>query len=177
MTTTNALLLALVFFVFYLGHRSITSFVQRIGRERSIQPRRIRYIKQTLSLTWVFIGCISAISVTGKSLQDIGIIVGSSLAFLGVALFAQWSLLSNVTASVIVFFLFPYRVGDWVDVIDGDNSISGKITEITLFHVILSDDDDNTLTYPNSLVFQKAVRIGRNKGVPKREEENDSRQH
>ncbi|MEC8428752.1 MAG: mechanosensitive ion channel domain-containing protein, partial [Pseudomonadota bacterium] len=84
-----------------------------------------------------------------------------------VALFAQWSLLSNATASIIVFFFFPYRAGNWVEIIDGDNTVIGKIKEITLFHVIMLDDQGAIVTYPNSLVFQKAVRITRKKPTKK----------
>ena len=32
-----------------------------------------------------------------------------------------------------------------------------------LFHVILMDGDGATVTYPNSMVFQKAVKITQNK--------------
>jgi len=75
---------------------------------------------------------------------------------LGVALFAQWSILSNITASLIIFFGFPYRVGDTVRVIDGDEDITGIVEEITLFHVLIRKGE-NMITYPNSLILQKAV--------------------
>jgi small-conductance mechanosensitive channel len=55
-------------------------------------------------------------------------------------------------------------VGDHVKVIDGENTIEGIIVEITLFHVILSFEEKQ-ITYPNSLVFQKAVVITKDKGA------------
>ena len=95
----------------------------------------------------------------GIGYKDLGVFFGSIFAVIGVALFAQWSILSNVTASIIVFFFFPYRVGDNVKILDGENSVEGVINEISLFHVILMDVDGLTITYPNALVFQKAVKI------------------
>ncbi|MFA0813386.1 mechanosensitive ion channel domain-containing protein [Microbulbifer epialgicus] len=150
-----------------LGNRAIKKLVNRVGAERHIDESRIDYVIKSIQLVWVFIGVVAGIALTGSSVEDVGVLVGSSLAFLGVALFAQWSLLSNATASIIVFFFFPYRVGSWVEIIDGDNTVIGQIKEITLFHVIMLDEDNAIVTYPNSLVFQKAVRITHNKPVKK----------
>tara|TARA_B100000446_G_C10551526_1_gene340582 strand:+ start:6344 stop:6871 length:528 start_codon:yes stop_codon:yes gene_type:complete len=151
----------------FLGNRAIKMLVNRVGAERHIAENRIDYVIKSMQLVWFFVGILAAIALTGSNIKDIGLLVGSSLAFLGVALFAQWSLLSNATASIIVFFFFPYRVGNWVEIIDGDDTVIGKIKEITLFHVIMMDEDGAIVTYPNSLVFQKAVRITRKKPAKK----------
>ncbi len=49
-------------------------------------------------------------------------------------------------------------------VIDGENTVEGTIIEITMFHVILKFEETH-VTYPNSLVFQKAVVITKDKGA------------
>jgi small-conductance mechanosensitive channel len=82
--------------------------------------------------------------------------MSSVFAVLGVALFAQWSILSNITASLIIFFGFPYRVGDKIKVMDKDDDISGVIEEISLFHVLIRRGDE-LITYPNTLILQKGV--------------------
>ena len=79
------------------------------------------------------------------------------IAFQGVALFAQWSILSNITASMVIFFGFPYRVGDRIKVTDADFDLSGTVEEISLFHVLLRTHDGNLITYPNNLILQKPV--------------------
>lgn len=142
----------------------IKRFVRKIGYEKRIAVRRIQYVEFILIGIWTVINIAISGVITGFSYKDVGIIFTSIFAVLGVALFAQWSILSNVTASVLVFFFFPYRVGDHVKVIDGENTIEGVIEEITLFHVILNHEK-TCITYPNSLVFQKAVVITKNKGA------------
>jgi small-conductance mechanosensitive channel len=74
-----------------------------------------------------------------------------------VALFAQWSILSNITASMVIFFSFPYRVGDVIKVTDSDFDLSGTVEEISLFHVLIRNRQGNLITYPNSLILQKPV--------------------
>jgi small-conductance mechanosensitive channel len=126
--------------------------------------RRVQYVQFILTGFWTIVTLAILGIITGFSYKDVGLIFTSIFAVLGVALFAQWSILSNVTASVIVFFFFPYHVGDHVKIIDGEDTIEGIILEITLFHVILKYEDTH-ITYPNSLVFQKAVVIRKDKGA------------
>lgn len=90
-------------------------------------------------------------------MKGFSVFASSLFAIIGVAMFAQWSILSNITASVIIFFNFPARVGDTIKIIDGDNSIEGTIKEITLFQVELKDSDGNLIIYPNNLLLQKPI--------------------
>jgi small-conductance mechanosensitive channel len=157
-----ALLLTTVIYLFVKA--MIKRLVQKIGREKRIALRRVQYVQFILTGFWTIVTLAILGVITGFSYKDVGLIFTSIFAVLGVALFAQWSILSNVTASVIVFFFFPYHVGDHVKVIDGENTIEGIIVEITMFHVILSHEETH-ITYPNSLVFQKAVVITKDKGA------------
>ncbi|GAA5314821.1 MAG: mechanosensitive ion channel family protein [Candidatus Pelagadaptatus aseana] len=167
MEVTTLSILLLILIGLFIGNRITKALVDRVGTERKIPENRIEYVTKSIQILWVFLGILVAIALTGSNIKDVGVLIGSSLAFLGVALFAQWSLLSNATASIIVFFFFPYRAGNWVEIIDGENTVIGKIKEISLFHVIMIDEDGATVTYPNSLVFQKAVRITRKKPARK----------
>lgn len=142
----------------------IKKLVVKIGREKRIAKRRVQYVQFLLTMIWTVIAIAILGIITGFSYKDVGLIFTSIFAVLGVALFAQWSILSNVTASVIVFFFFPYHVGDHVKIVDSENTIEGIIEEITMFHVILSHEGKK-VTYPNSMVFQKAVVITKDKGA------------
>lgn len=153
-----AILLVIVV-VYAIGKLSINRIVKRIGTERDIAPGRIHYVRAVLTMIWTVLALMLASINIGIGYRDVGIFFGSAIAILGIAFFAYWSILSNVTASIFVFFFFPYRVGDYVKILDGENSVEGSINEITLFHVVLNDDRGVITTYPNSLVFQKAVQI------------------
>jgi small-conductance mechanosensitive channel len=40
---------------------------------------------------------------------------------------------------------------------DGDNSIEGRVIDITLFSVIISLPNQNKIYYPNNLAVQKPI--------------------
>jgi small-conductance mechanosensitive channel len=94
------------------------------------------------------------------------LVLGSSLfAMLGVALFAAWSLLSNLTAFLLMFIQNDCRVGHWVRIVDGANHVEGRIVEMGLMNVVLEHIDGHRVIYPNNLFVTRPVLVLNN--VPK----------
>jgi Small-conductance mechanosensitive channel len=57
----------------------------------------------------------------------------SIITVTGVALFASWSLISNITAYFILLTNVAYRRGNYVRILDGDNFIEGVIADVGPF--------------------------------------------
>lgn len=129
--------------------------IQRFASGKTVSPYRLKYITKTINIGLIVIFLFIAINISGLEYSQISIFLSSVFAVIGVALFAQWSILSNVTGSLIIFFSFPYRVGDKIKVID-EQDVCGVIEEITMFNIILKRDNE-MITYPNSLILQKGV--------------------
>ncbi len=153
---------------FLFSLRFSSTAITKLGARNSVSGYRIKYITKTINLALVAFYLILTFSFLGIEYSQISIFLSSIFAVIGVALFAQWSILSNITASLIIFFGFPYRVGDNIRVVDKDDDISGVIEEIALFHVLIRRGED-LITYPNTLILQKAVIKSNNKtrhGIP-----------
>ncbi|HCA76603.1 MAG TPA: mechanosensitive ion channel protein MscS, partial [Alteromonas sp.] len=76
-----------------------------------------------------------------------------------VALFASWSLLSNITSYFVLLFQNSYTKGNFIRIIDGDNYMEGYIADINLFTTRLITKDDEEIAYPNNLVLTRPVII------------------
>ncbi|CAH9049615.1 hypothetical protein PSECIP111951_00367 [Pseudoalteromonas holothuriae] len=88
------------------------------------------------------------------------LVLGSSLfAMLGVALFAGWSLLSNLTSFLLMFIQNYCRVGNWVRIIDGANHVEGCIVEMGLMNVVLRNLEGHRVIYPNNLFVTRPVLV------------------
>ena len=74
-------------------------------------------------------------------------------------MFAQWSILSNITSGIILFFFFPFKIGDVIKIHDKDFPIQAEIEDINAFHVNLKTIDGERITYPNNLLLQKGISI------------------
>ena len=145
-----------VIIAFFVSHRLSMSAIRRYGNNRHVSVYRITYISKTISFGLIALYAIILINISGFEYTQISTFLASVFAVIGMAFFAQWSILSNISASLIIFFGFPYRVGDHIKVVDKDDDIQGIIEEITLFHVLIRRGNE-LITYPNTLILQKGV--------------------
>lgn len=142
---------------FYLATKLLHKIIHDVSIRRALGDLRLLYITRLMNIGMVFCCIVVMCLILGLGYSEISVFLSSIFAVVGIALFAQWSILSNVTASMIIFFGFPYKVNDRIKILDKDDDMSGIIVEITMFHVILKRDDGNLITYPNTLILQKAV--------------------
>ncbi|MCL1046651.1 mechanosensitive ion channel family protein [Shewanella electrodiphila] len=155
--TTQILISCICLAVFFFVQYQLKQIITKQSEKKQINEVRTRLVTRLLSYLLFFItASIMAVSL-GLGYQEVSLFVSSAFAVLGVALFAQWSILSNITAGVLIFFACPYRIGEKIRIVDKDEDMTGIIVEISLFHVILKRDKGDLMTYPNSLMLQKAV--------------------
>lgn len=153
-TFTIITLIALTIFQFILK-----KMAQKVGRKSDIQVTRTRLMFKYINILVILIAVFLLLLSWDYKLSDLSLVFSSVFAVLGVALFAIWSILSNVTAGVILFFSFPYKIGNKIKIHDKDLPIEAIIEDIKAFHLHLRTADGELITYPNNLILQKAVSL------------------
>lgn len=133
--------------------------VRKLGRKSGINQARISLICRYVTGTSIILALIIESFIFGAQFRELIVIFSSVFAVLGIALFAVWSILSNVTSGIIMFFNFPYKVGDKISIHDKDFPVEAIIEDIRAFHLYLRLNNGNLITYPNNLMLQKAVSI------------------
>ncbi len=148
-----------------IANRTITN----LASSKGVKKARQSFIQRCFNVGLLFLTASLFAIVTGIGYGDVSLFLSSIFAVLGVAFIAQWSILSNITASFLIFFVFPYRVGDKIKVVDKDEDISGEIQEISMFHVLIKHQNGHLITYPNNQILQKAVlKLTKTKPEPKK---------
>lgn len=137
--------------------------VGRLIHRRSLKAnfditRKQIAVKLTNILFFVILAFFLA-AIWGLSGADVLTFVTSALTILGVAFFAQWSLLSNITSGLILFFNHPLKIGDYVEIVDKDFPMEGRVENITLFFLHLRNAENQVYTLSNTVVVQKTIRI------------------
>lgn len=133
--------------------------VTKVARKNGINDARIRLIRRYITVTLFLIAILIESLIFGTEFHDIAVIFSSVFAVIGIGLFAIWSILSNITSGIIMFFNFPYKVGDKIEIHDKDFPIKAIIEDIRAFQLILRLDNGDLVTYPNNLMLQKAVTL------------------
>lgn len=170
--TTGSLGYKLLMGIFVLiAYRILKRIVNRailnLATTKGVKKARLSFIQRCFNVALLFLTASIFAIITGIGYGDVSLFLSSIFAVLGVAFIAQWSILSNITASFLIFFVFPYRVGDRIKVVEKDEDICGEIQEISMFHVLIKHDNGNLITYPNNQILQKAVlKLAKNKPEP-----------
>jgi small-conductance mechanosensitive channel len=148
-----------LFLILLISRALIIGLIRRFSHSEQIIDRRVQLI--TKLINYVILGCalVGVFVIWGVDVRNLGVILSSIFAVIGVAFFAQWSILSNITSGVIMFFTFPYKIGDRIMIHDKEYEYVGIIEDIKTFHIVLVNDAGQRITYPNSLVLQKGVSI------------------
>lgn len=138
-----------------LTRRVIKTFLKKFTFTSQRRKLTVRMINLLFSITAIVF--ISAI--WGVNQADMVVFISSVIAILGIAFVAQWSILSNITAGLILFFNHPLKLGDHIKIIEKDFIIEGKVNDITFFFVHIKTRENERITISNSLILQKTISI------------------
>lgn len=103
------------------------------------------------------IGVLVLAAVWGVGLGTVLVFATTAITLLGVAFFASWSLLSNVTSYLILLVHPSFRRGNFVRVIDADNYVEGYISELGVFNSRLITEHREVVLYPNNLLLARPM--------------------
>jgi small-conductance mechanosensitive channel len=149
--------------LYFLVKTVINNFLKKTRLERSRRKMTIRAVQLFTTMTAI----ILLTGVWGFKQNEIAFFASTILTALGIAFFAQWSLLSNITSSILIFFNHPVKLGDYVKVLHKDYHYEGEVTEMNYFFVHIKTADNEIITIPNSHFFEKSFSVTEKKEKPK----------
>jgi small-conductance mechanosensitive channel len=148
----------LVIFVI-LSRLVVSKLVRSFAKRSQKLEHRTRLVIKYIHLLLNILVALAIIIIWGVQTKDIFITLSSITTVVGVAMFAQWSILSNITSGIILFFSFPFKIGDLILIHDKDFPIEAEIEDIGAFHVYLKTKEGEIIVYPNNLMLQKGISI------------------
>lgn len=143
----------IVWIIRLITNRIIRQYAKRFGYEVT----RAAYTKKIVSVILVILNLTLLAIIWEVTIQNLSVYFVSIFTVAGIALFASWSILSNMTASLVLFFNYPFKIGDTIHIKDGDNGAQGKVIDINLFNIRIKTKEGHEITYPNNLALQKPI--------------------
>ena len=133
-------------------------YIDRIVSTNVSSKKRSKVVKKAINLIVFSIFLLVIFSIFGVDQSELAVFIGSVLTVIGIALFAQWSILSNITSGIIIFFNHSARLDDTITILDKDYEIEGRISDIGLFFVIIKTVDNEQIDIPNSVFLSKMIK-------------------
>jgi small-conductance mechanosensitive channel len=155
---------ALILLGAWLLYRVLRRLIARVARSYALPPNVVQITRRGVGLL-IFGGAVLwSLERFGASGAILWTAFTSFAAVGAVAFFAAWSVLSNMFCTLLIFTTRMFWPGDTVEVIENGEKpgLKGRVRDINLIFTTLEEsgnaNEGTTLTVPNSLFFQRAVR-------------------
>ena len=139
-----------IFIGFWLSGRASRLVIKALSKidqiDKTIIPMigaLVRYAGMTLTL-------VVALGKFGVETTSIIAVLGAAGLAIGLALQGT---LSNVAAGLMLIFLRPFKIGDWVEAA----GMSGTVREIGLFTTVIDTFDRVFISVPNSSIWSSNI--------------------
>lgn len=98
-------IVTLITIVVYFIAKSLTAkIVRRFAKTNEVLEHRANLVIKYINLLIGMLALLTIIIAWGVKKEQILLFISSVFAVVGVASFAQWSILSNVTAGIVILF-------------------------------------------------------------------------
>jgi len=151
----TAILIAFVIIVKLFAGKAVNRILVRLENDLKRKKITMRIIN-LFSLIFMIIGLAAIWNIDRSQLM---VFITSLITVLGIAFFAQWSILSNITSSLILFFNHPVKIGQRIRVLDKEYEIEGKLIDISFYFLYIKTDAGELVTIPTSVALQKTMVI------------------
>ena len=151
----TAILIAFIIIVKLFASKAVNRILVRLDNDLKRKKITMRIIN-LFSLIFIIIGLAAIWNIDRSQLM---VFITSLITVLGIAFFAQWSILSNITSSLILFFNHPVKIGQRIRVLDKEYNIEGKLIDISFYFLYIKTDADELVTIPTSVALQKTMVI------------------
>lgn len=148
----------IVFALYAIVWMFVRKTTSKVAKKFNFHEPRVKVVKKIINIVLLFITAGIILFIWGVDQSQLALFISTLLTILGIAFVAQWSILSNVTATLIIFFNHPARLGDNITIVDKEYPIEGVIIDIGMFFVIIKTNDGEKITIPSNVFILKMVK-------------------
>ena len=152
---------AIVIFGYIVSRSIVKRVVDAAAKKYEYPLLRIKVTLKIFNIIFFLLFASFILFIWGVDQNELAYFVTSLLTVVGVAFLAQWSILSNVTASLVIFFNHPVRIGDSIVIVEKDFNIEGRVIDIGIFFLIIENEEGNRITFPTNFFLQKLIKLSK----------------
>lgn len=134
-------------FIINWVNKLFAAMLQKRNVDASIQS----FLKSIINITLLVMLFLAVIGKLGIELTSFAALLASVGVAVGMALSGN---LSNFAGGVIILVFRPYKVGDYIEASTG---ASGTVTDIQIFHTVLTTPDNKVVFAPNGAMSGAVV--------------------
>ena len=138
----NILVAIIVFIVGRFLISMLNKLFAQVLEKRKIDVTIKTFLKSLVNILLTLLLIVSVVGALGVNTTSFAALLASAGVAIGMALSGN---LQNFAGGLIVLLFKPYKVGDWIEA----QGVSGTVSEIQIFHTILTMADNKVVYIPN----------------------------
>lgn len=139
--------------VFYAGRfliRKIYNLVSRLMTKRHVDASIMTFVLSGVQIVLYFLLLIIVVGILGLETSSFIALFASAGVAIGMALSGM---LQNFAGGVLILFLKPYKVGDYIEA----QGFAGTVKAIKMFNTEITTPDNKTIIIPNGPLFTGSI--------------------
>jgi small-conductance mechanosensitive channel len=145
--------IAIILVVGYLLTVFALRGLQTAGIKANIPVMLLQPLRNMLKLVAV---AVVLTLVAGQFGIELMTILTATVAMVAIGFIAVWSMVSNVTATLLLVTVRPFNIGDSVQF--AGEEVKGKVVDVNLFYTTLETEEQECYQIPNNMFFQKVLK-------------------
>ena len=160
----TTLMIVLILCVAALLRMLVRRLLSRLGRHYTLpQPIELAIRRLSNFIIWTAT-LLTVLNQVGVAPSVLWTAFTGFAAVGAVAFFAAWSVLSNIFCTLLIFTTRPFRLHDYIEVLENGEKpgLKGRVIDVNLIYTTLQENsgghEGTVLQIPNNMFFQRTVR-------------------
>lgn len=136
----------LIAIIIYFVGKALISFINgmlgKMLERRKVDPTIKTFLMSLVNILLMVLLIVSVVSALGVNTTSFAALLASAGVAVGMALSGN---LQNLAGGIVVLLFRPFKVGDYIEA----QGTSGTVSEIQIFHTILTTPDNKKVFLPN----------------------------
>lgn len=136
----------IVALLIYIVGKTLISLINRMlsgmMERRKVDPTIQSFLTSLVNIVLLVLLIISVVSALGVNTTSFAALLASAGVAVGMALSGN---LQNLAGGIVILLFRPFKVGDYIEA----QGLGGTVTEIQIFHTILTSPDNKKIFLPN----------------------------
>lgn len=132
--------------IIYFVGKALISLINRmlhgVMERKKVDPAIQTFLGSLVNILLMILLVISVVSALGVNTTSFAALLASAGVAVGMALSGN---LQNLAGGIVILLFRPFRVGDYIEA----QGTGGTVTEIQIFHTILTTADNKKIYLPN----------------------------
>ncbi len=142
--------LVIILLGFWVSGRISGLIRRRLSAIKSFDATLTPVIASIIRYIILLVAFVAGLGSFGIETTSIIAVIGAAGLAIGLALQGT---LSNVASGVMLLFLRPFKVGDWMET----GTVSGTVDEIGIFSTVINTFDNIYISVPNSSIWGSII--------------------